>query len=139
MAWLYAPSERRALGDVAKLAAALRSGAIDGRFLDGGGADVTLGTVGRVTLLAPADLGLPSSERRFVLGRGTDALCLAEVIAGDADREVAERLLAAVESLRAREPGRKVVGWLVAARVAVDAAALLASAGAAATSTMKVT
>ncbi len=135
MAWLYAPEERRALGDPAKLAAALRAGAVAAQFLDGDAESVPLGTVGRVTLLAPADLGLPPGDaRRFVLARGTDRLCLAELVAGEASPAHAERLIAAAAALAAREQ-RPVVAWLVAARVTDAARALLSAAHAVATST----
>jgi hypothetical protein len=137
-AWLYAPEERRALGDVAKLAAALRSGAIAGGFLDGEAVDVALGTVGRVTLLAPADLGLSSEKdraRRFVLARGTDRYCLAEVVAGEADRTIAQRLVDAGRTLAAQPGARPVCVWLVAERVSDEARTLLAEANGVATST----
>ncbi|MSP62228.1 MAG: hypothetical protein EXR72_18225 [Myxococcales bacterium] len=135
MTWLYAPSDRGALCDVAKLAAALRSGEIPGPFLDGEAAGVTLGAVGRVTLLAPVDLGLPPSPRRFVLARGTFRLCLAEVMTDGADLVAAAALLEALATLRAREPEREVVGWLLAPRVSDEARAALARGGAVATST----
>lgn len=137
MAWLYAPSSRAALGDLAKLAAALRGGTIPAEFLDGGAAEVPLGKVGRVTLLGAADLAVLPAERRFVLARGTDRWCLAEVLPGAAGPADAERLLEAVAQARARDDGeaRPIVGWLVAERVDEPARQALAAAGAVATST----
>jgi len=131
--WLFAPDEKRALADVARLAAALRSGEVASRFLDGGAPAIPLGAVARVTLLAPADLNLADDARRFVLARGTSRLCLAEVLDGDATPAEAERLLAAAAALSARE-GRPVCAWLVARTVSADARALLIDRGGAATS-----
>jgi len=134
MAWLYQPSERQALGDVAKLAVALRLGRVPAEFLDEGFAEVTLGTVGRVLLLSPAELGLPALGRRFALARGTTRLCLAEIVATPAGDEAARDHLAAVEAQRQRSEGRAVVGWLLAPTVTASARALLLHAGAVATS-----
>jgi hypothetical protein len=132
--WLHAPTEKRALGDPAKLAVALRGGAIPAALVDGGVADVSLGFVGRVTLLAPADLGLPASARTLALARGSDAWCLAEIVA-TGDRAAAEALLGAIAALVAGEGARRVVPWLVALHVADDARALVEAAGGAVTST----
>jgi hypothetical protein len=137
MAWLYAPSSRAALGDLAKLAAALRGGTIPGGFLDGGAGDQALGRVGRVTLLGAADLGVLPADRRFVLARGTDRWCLGEVVAGAAGIEHAARLIEAVARARAQPGGeeRPIVGWLIAERVDEAALGALTAAGALATST----
>ena len=135
MAWLYQPKEKQALADVAKLAVTLRSGSIPAPFLDEGFDEVPLGTVGRVQLLAPGDLGLPQSTRKFALARGTSQLCLAEIVPGEANADTARDHLDAVERQRARSDGKKVVGWLIAAHVTEEARALLRAAGSVASST----
>jgi hypothetical protein len=133
--WLFEPKEKRVLGDVAKLAVTLRSGRVPAEFLDAGFEGVALGTVGRCVLTAPGDLGLPPSERRFVLGRGTDALCLAEIVSGEADAAATRAHLEAVERQRARSDGKRVVGWLIAERIGDEARAILQAAGALGSST----
>jgi hypothetical protein len=133
--WLYQPEEKQSLGDVAKVAVTLRSGTVPGAFLDEGCAEAALGTVGRCMLLAPGDLGLPPSERKFVLARGTSQLCLAEIVPGEAGENEARAHLDAVERQRARSEGKKVVGWLIAARISEDARTLLAAAASLFTST----
>src|SRR6185369_3126546 len=122
MAWLYQPSDRRALGDVAKLAVTLRQGKVPAEFLDEGFEEVQLGTVGRVLLMAPTEVGLPPSQRRFALARGTSQLCLAEIVAGAAGEAEARAHLEAVAAMaRAKSegggPAKKVVGWLIATRL----------------------
>jgi hypothetical protein len=135
--WLYQPQsgDKQALGDVAKVAVTLRAGKVPREFLDAGFDEAPLGTVGRCLLTAPADLGLPPSERRFVLARGTSRLCLAEIVAGAASEPEARAHLDAVDRQRARSDGKPVVGWLIAERVDEPARALLRAAGALATST----
>ena len=135
MPWLYQPKEKQALGDVAKLAVTLRAGAIPGSFVDEGFAEVPLGTVGRVLLMAPSEIGLPPSTRKFALARGTSQLCLAEIVAGEAGEAEARAHLDAVERQRERSEGKKVVGWLIAERVTDEAKALLVAAGSVASST----
>jgi hypothetical protein len=133
--WLFEPKEKRALGDVAKLAVTMRTGRVPVEFLDPGFAGVELGKVGRCVLTAPSDLGLPPSERRFVLARGTDRLCLAEIVAGAAGEAEAARHLEAVARQAERADGKPVVGWLIADELDEAARALLASAGCVASST----
>ena len=135
MPWLYPPKEKQSLADVAKLAVTLRAGAIPVAFLDEGFAEVPLGSVGRVQLLAPGDLGLPSSSRKFALARGTSQLCLAEIVQGEAGVEAARDHLDAVARQREKSEGKKVVGWLIAERVTAPARALLAAEHAVASST----
>lgn len=137
MAWLYQPSERRALHDVAKLAVTLRDGRVPGPFLDPGFDEVSLGTVGRVLLMAPAELGLdPSSPRRFALARGTERLCLAEILPGRAGEEEARLHVAAVQAAaRLRGGAVEIVGWLIAEALDGRASELLRAAGALGTST----
>lgn len=133
--WLYQPTEKRALGDVAKLAVTLRTGTVPVEFLDEGFAAVELGKVGRCLLTAPGDLGLPPSERRFVLARGTDRLCLAEIVAAVAGEAEARAHLEAVARQAEQAEGKPVVGWLIAAQVTDEARAILREAGSLATST----
>ena len=141
MAWLYQPTDRQALHDVAKLAVTLRQGRVPSEFLDEGFEEVALGTVGRVLLMAPAELGLPaSSPRRFALARGTSRLCLAEIVAGEAGESAARLHLEAVEAAgrQKAESGaspRPVCGWLIAERIDEAARAVLRTGGAVATST----
>lgn len=148
MAWLYQPTDRRALGDVAKLAVTLRQGRIPGEFLDEGFAEVALGAVGRVLLMAAAELGLDAaSPRRFALARGTDRLCLAEIVAGRADEAEARAHLEAVAMawrLRGQRGGEaeaaaaiRITGWLIAEELSVAGAAVLRGAGAVGTSTTR--
>jgi hypothetical protein len=133
--WLYQPKEKQLLGDVAKVAVTMRAGLVPGPFLDEGFPETVLGTVGRCLLVGPGDLGLPASQRRFVLARGTTRLCLAEVVDGDAGEEPARMHLDAVERQRERAEGKAVVGWLIAASVDERARTILREADALATST----
>ena len=135
MSWLYQPKEKAALGDVAKLAVTLRAGAIPAVFVDEGFTEVPLGTVGRVLLMAPTEIGLPPSTRKFALARGTSQLCLAEIVPGEAGEPEALAHLDAVERQRLRSEGKKVVGWLIAERVTDEAKTHLRNAGSVATST----
>lgn len=113
---LYAPVARAALADVAKLAALLRGGAVPADFFDEAAAELPLGQVGRVLLLAPTDLGLPPSTRRLVLARGSDRHLLAEVIAGPVDEPEVEAFAAALAAAALRHPGRPLRGWLLGHR-----------------------
>lgn len=135
MAWLYQPKDKQSLGDIAKLAVTLRAGAVPQVFLDEGFAEAALGTVGRVLLMAPAELGLPPSERKLALARGTSQLCLAEIVPGPAGEAEARAHLDAVERQRKKSEGKRVVGWLIAERISDEARAILSEAGALATST----
>jgi len=134
--WLFQPEDRAALGDVAKLAVTMRgAGRVPAEFLDEGFAPVELGKVGRCLLTAPGDLGLPPSARRFVLARGTERLCLAEIVPGVAGEAEARAHLDAVARQAERSDGKPVVGWLIAERIADEARALVRDAGHLATST----
>ena len=140
MAWLYQPKDRRALGDVAKLAVTLRQGKVPVEFLDDGFEEVQLGNVGRVLLMAPTEIGLPPSERKFALARGTSRLCLAEIVAGVAgDNEARAHLDAMAAMARMKGEGggpvKQVIGWLIAEHIDDAGRALLHAGGAVGTST----
>ena len=133
--WLYQPSDKKVLGDVAKLAVTLRTGKVPALFLDAGFDEIPLGTVGRALMLAPGDLGLPPSERRFVLARGTSQLCLAEIVPGTAGEAEARAHLDAVDRQRERSEGKAVVGWMIADHVTLEAREIVRAGGSAVTST----